>query len=374
MFQWFKPEVSVDQYAPRLGAALEALVSLTHTVEHERAALLGGRAAREDFQTYLARCSVKLEMLNARRLELEAIKPEHRLSDAHNAAVLSARWMLTRTNDVARQISAAFQGDQRTAERYHREEAMDARAQTGHVAKLLAALQNVAQTQPTFFARLSLDERVVEALARQVSAAQSGTAESPWARPQLSANDLHDLDTVSRFIDWFIANDEHVRDVNGRTANILFNEGYRPAVGVARNPAALNGDGFESVVTWFKAKFFMDLQPLRSADKQNFAAFIDSLNKVQAGIWSVVFGELGIMRGVDFRHFNLETALMKVPAEEHERFKEGLITEAVLGAECRMLGWLYQGFFQEPYTPKSMSQPAREPISPAAKDLEDLPF
>jgi hypothetical protein len=48
--------------------------------------------------------------------------------------------------------------------------------------------------------------------------------------------------------------------------------------------------------------------------------------------------------------FNFETELAKVPAgSEREEFKACWLNDAVIGAELRMLAWIYRELFHEPY-------------------------
>jgi hypothetical protein len=85
------------------------------------------------------------------------------------------------------------------------------------------------------------------------------------------------------------------------------------------------------------------------------------------------------MQGVDFEHFNLDVELQKIPVEDRERFQIGLITETVLAAECRMLGWLHQCLFGEPCAPtkRVSAQGSTAPLRPSptsTEELQDLPF
>jgi hypothetical protein len=87
LFRMFKPEVSVEQYAPRLRAALQELTT-------EPDLPRPNPNDQNSIQQYLQAQAALFERLNARRLELEQVKPEARLIPVHDKTMILCRMTL----------------------------------------------------------------------------------------------------------------------------------------------------------------------------------------------------------------------------------------------------------------------------------------
>jgi hypothetical protein len=190
-----KPQVSTEQYGALLRAAWEAghepppppdLYSRLYHPSHDYGALLrplwidppflGGvpmqlyrpvddenpDALRREYLQYAQEGAHAFDQLNARRLELEAVRPDSQLSRVHEEAVKSFRGLLELRNARAKRDIAMVEGNFAAAQKADNEvhhwwvicDRVDR--------KLAAALRQVQLNQPALFAALDLPEFEIE--------------------------------------------------------------------------------------------------------------------------------------------------------------------------------------------------------------------
>ena len=163
MFKWGKPTVSVDQYAPLLRAAMLEFFEGAPTPTDE---LIDqqGRINGPVLQRYLQGQAAFFERVNARRLELEQVKPEPRLSEIHDESVKFLRAAMTALNLSAEALQAAMQGD--FAKRRRKDAEYESWNNTVDqiMNKLGNALRKLRSDQPTLFQMLGLPQSMLAAL------------------------------------------------------------------------------------------------------------------------------------------------------------------------------------------------------------------
>jgi hypothetical protein len=152
-----KPELSVEQYAPRLRAVLLEL-----TTEPELPTPEVGDM--DSIKRFLEAQSRLFERLNSRRLEFEQVKPDRRLIPLHDKTMVLCRMTLKVWNLSAEQLDAALKGDFATRARKTRE--MDSWGETllATWRQERALLLKVQSEQPTLFALLELPDSVLNAI------------------------------------------------------------------------------------------------------------------------------------------------------------------------------------------------------------------
>ena len=92
---------------------------------------------------------------------------------------------------------------------------------------------------------------------------------------------------------------------------------------------------------------------LKNTDKREFKKFIDDLLKLGETTLSTA-GNIAIKYGYKFENSTYENEIAKIPVgTERELFKVNFLTDNVLGAEARIMAWLYYDYFgdwyQHPY-------------------------
>lgn len=149
LFRMFKPEVSVDQYAPRLRALLAELTAEPPITQPDPNDLNSRRQ-------FLETQSALFERLNARRLEFEQVKPEHRLIAMHDKAMVLGRMTLRIWNMSAEALEAGLRGDFATGRRKWSE--VDSWSQTlaDTWDQFRSTLVKLEQTQPSLFNQLHI--------------------------------------------------------------------------------------------------------------------------------------------------------------------------------------------------------------------------
>lgn len=167
-------------------------------------------------------------------------------------------------------------------------------------------------------------------------------------RPILKTEDIPNFEKVAEFVLWFIKNEPIANAVSNRNSNIIFNEGYRPKSGTQNNPESINAN-ISSLAEWFITKIFIDLNILKDASKEEFRQFIDILD--EAGTETLITaGEIAAKYDLNFENFVYEREIEKIPVgTEREWFKINFLDDNVLGAEIRILAWLYHEYFGEWY-------------------------
>jgi hypothetical protein len=160
-----KPELSVDQYSPLLRAALQSVVE--GEAEVAKLAETLDNQGSSDMLGYLQRQSLFFEQVNARRVELEAVRPEHRLQAVHTEAVKFLRCYLKVMNASAGSLAAAVQGNFVESRRLRTEADSWSPTLATVSRKLAAALRRLEVEQPTLFALLQLQPTLVAELEAQ---------------------------------------------------------------------------------------------------------------------------------------------------------------------------------------------------------------
>jgi len=166
-------------------------------------------------------------------------------------------------------------------------------------------------------------------------------------RPTLSRDEILDEIKTSEFIKWFIKNEPFANTITNRSSNIIFEAGHIPFVPLGYNPS--EDKKFDNLTDWFVAKLVQDIKNLRNASKTEFKDFLDKLGN--AGNKTLITaGEIAHKYDLNFEKFVYENEIQKIPAgEERETFKKNFLDDNVIGAETRILGWLYHEWFGEWY-------------------------
>jgi hypothetical protein len=163
MFKWGKPTVSVDQYAPILQAAMRdffegAPDSTEELIDQD--GHINGPALQRNLQAQAA----LFERVNARRLELEQVKPEPRLTAVHDESVKFLRAALTTLNITAESLQAALEGDFNKKRRKDAEYEFWNSTIDDIMNKLGGVLRKLQNDQPTLFQMLGLPRPVLTTL------------------------------------------------------------------------------------------------------------------------------------------------------------------------------------------------------------------
>lgn len=152
--QRFKPEASVDQYASLLNAAFDELASSPEPPELDD-------PFGPDIMAYLQAQSAFWERVNSRRLELESVRPDHRLQRVHEEMVKYLRGTLTILNLTAASTQAAFQGNFAEVRRKEAEAESWAPVLENVARKLRDAMRQIQDQQPTLFSMLRLSPSIL---------------------------------------------------------------------------------------------------------------------------------------------------------------------------------------------------------------------
>lgn len=173
-------------------------------------------------------------------------------------------------------------------------------------------------------------------------------------KPILKKEDVSNFEKVTRFVTWFIKNDQFVKVISNRSNNIIFNEGYRPKSGNKNNPESVDSE-ISSLTEWFIVKIFIDINMLKGVTGEEFRQFIDILQ--ESGEETLItIGEITQKHNINFEDFIYEKEIEKIPVgTEREWFKINFLDDGVSGAEVRILAWLYHEYFNEWYQPKKVS-------------------
>jgi hypothetical protein len=153
---------------------------------------------------------------------------------------------------------------------------------------------------------------------------------------------------VVTFVEWFLKNEKFVDVIRSRSSNIIYNEGFRPSVPVGVNPETAS-QKVKNLEEWFIRKIYGDLNLLKGKSKQHWKDFINKLDA--AGKETLITaGEIGVKYSLTFENFVYEKEISKIPVgSEREHFKANFLSDNVIGAEIRILAWLYHQYFGEWY-------------------------
>lgn len=166
-------------------------------------------------------------------------------------------------------------------------------------------------------------------------------------RPVLPRDEDFDENKTSEFVKWFIKNEPFANAISNRSSNIIFEAGTIPSVQLGYNPP--KDKKFDNLSDWFVAKLTQDIKKLKTASKTEFKSFLDEQG--EAGNKTLITaGELAVKYNLNFEKFVYENEIQKIPAgKERELFKKNFLDDNVIGAEQRILGWLYHEWFGEWY-------------------------
>jgi len=166
-------------------------------------------------------------------------------------------------------------------------------------------------------------------------------------RPVLSREETFDENKTSEFVKWFIKNEPFANAISNRSSNIIFEAGNIPSVPLGHKPP--KDKTFANLTDWFVAKLTQDIKELKTASKAEFKDFLDKHG--EAGNKTLITaGELAVKYNLNFDKFVYEEEIQKIPAgKERDLFKKNFLDDNVIGAEQRILGWLYHEWFGDWY-------------------------
>ena len=176
---------------------------------------------------------------------------------------------------------------------------------------------------------------------------QTTSLKTSRGRPVLSREETFDENKTSEFVKWFIKNEPFANAISNRSSNIIFEAGNIPSVPIGYNPP--KDKKFDNLSDWFVAKLTQDIKKLKTASKIEFKSFLDEHG--EAGNKTLITaGELAVKYNLNFEKFVYEEEIQKIPAgKERDLFKKNFLDDNVIGAEQRILGWLYHEWFGDWY-------------------------
>ncbi len=176
---------------------------------------------------------------------------------------------------------------------------------------------------------------------------QTSSLKSSGGRPVLSHEETFDENKTAEFVKWFIKNEPFANAISNRSSNIIFEAGNLPSVSFGHNPS--KDKKFDNLSDWFVAKLTQDIKKLKTASQSEFEDFLDKLG--EAGNKTLITaGELAVKYNLNFDKFVYENEIQKIPAgKERNLFKKNFLDDNVIGAEQRILGWLYHEWFGDWY-------------------------
>lgn len=176
---------------------------------------------------------------------------------------------------------------------------------------------------------------------------QTTSLKTSDGRPVLSRDETFDENKTSEFVKWFIKNEPFANAISNRSSNIIFEAGNIPSVPLGYNPP--RDKKFDNLSDWFVAKLTQDIKKLKTASKTEFKDFLDKQG--EAGNKTLITaGELAVKYNLNFEKFVYENEIQKIPAgKERDLFKKNFLDDNVIGAEQRILGWLYHEWFGDCY-------------------------
>jgi hypothetical protein len=167
-------------------------------------------------------------------------------------------------------------------------------------------------------------------------------------RPVLPKEDISNIEKVMEYILWFIKNEPITNVISFPSSNIIFNEGFRPISEEYNDPYSINKD-ISNLIEWFVIKMYLDLNHLCDASKDEFRIFIDFLDD-QGTETLKAAGEISVKYDLNFENFIYKVEIDKISDEnDKEIFKQNYLADNVIGAEIRILAWLYYEYFNEKY-------------------------
>jgi hypothetical protein len=175
----------------------------------------------------------------------------------------------------------------------------------------------------------------------------AGKKSNQWR--QFKEEYIENEQKFAAFVMDFIQRDPLVADVLNPSNVMLFSEGYRPHIGVSNEPE-VGEVKFNDIMPYLIRKVYLDVRSLLPLDRSRFQAFIDSIISHSDSSFKG-FLRIVMIYNLELRgQFNFESELSKIPpGNERETFKQCWLTDAVLSAEIRLLGWMFRELFGTPY-------------------------
>lgn len=167
-------------------------------------------------------------------------------------------------------------------------------------------------------------------------------------KPILQLEEISNLQKVKDFVEWFLKHENFVTTLLEPSNNTIFNEGYRPLSDERNNPEKITNK-ITNLEVWFVSKMFIDLNFLKNLSKEEWVNFIDELDK-EGEMTLIKSAEIVRKYNLDTEHFIYHREITKITNEKDlVDFKKNFLQDNVLGAEIRILAWLYLNYFNEPY-------------------------
>lgn len=172
--------------------------------------------------------------------------------------------------------------------------------------------------------------------------------------PFLSEDEVTDFGKVTVFVGWFVEHDPAVNTFIVRASNIYHKDIFPSFWDRKYLREILLEYGSEREFAfgdWFIAKTFGDLNSMDCITREHFMSSIDTLNEVFFAstdeLWRIA--KLYNLRGGNIL---IEAEVQEIPNPEHmSEFLQNLIDACCVGAEMRILNWLYEMYFKEEYKP-----------------------
>jgi len=175
----------------------------------------------------------------------------------------------------------------------------------------------------------------------------------PEKKPYLSKNNVQDREKVFQLVMWFINNDETVKGYINRTAQLFFDQGYRPMNVSGKNPEQLD-ENISSLETWLAYQVYIDLNKLKNVKKSEFEIFLDNLDEKSAQAL-LASGEIAIEFDIQPKDYYLAEKIINEAGDKNKKntFIINYLTDSVLSSELIILANLYYDFFGELYFVKT---------------------
>lgn len=171
--------------------------------------------------------------------------------------------------------------------------------------------------------------------------------------PPKVSKKIHLADPIEadRITDWFLNNDELVNVVSGDSIEMIFREGIRPPLVTGFNPESKSHA--YSALDWFGDKLRGDLELFSAMKPTEMKKMIDKF-ATSFGNHLQEYVRLGEKNGIDTSRFRGVDMYEKIQDEKERRlFMEHLISDTMLSAEARILGWVYFQVTGKDYSPPS---------------------
>ena len=167
--------------------------------------------------------------------------------------------------------------------------------------------------------------------------------------PPFRQSDAAREEAVAEFAAAFFERDPMARQLLNHSNISLFSQGYRPTIGIPYDPEQ-GGARFSDLRAYFVRKLVLDVSSLATLDRASFQRLTDYIGS-EGDKTVICAGEIAVRYGLQVEgRFNWEAELRKVPeGPERETFKRCWLNDAILGTELRMLAWMYQQMFGQPY-------------------------